>query len=510
MAAEGSVLGLAFAKPWASAVLCTYLLCVLVLGWLAARRGRGDVSDFVAGERAFGPVVMYFVVGATMFSAYALLGTPQRVVEKGSDVFYILAYGSVGLVPLFFVGARVRRLGARHGFVTQAELVAARFDSRAVALLMAIGTLAAFWPYLVIQLQAAAMVVSWATGWTSPVWGAGLVAAVVCTYVVQGGVRGVGWTNVVQGVGMLVVVWVIGLYLPQRLYGGVGPMFDRVAAEKAAWLVLPEVGETGPGGTSPWSYSSQVLVSALGFSVWPHVFMKCFTAKSARLVQWSVMTYPSFLFFLLPLIFLGYVATLEGGPATDQVLFWLAELPGLEGASTWIGAFLAFAVLAASMSTLDALLHASGAVLVRDLWVGGLGRKLDPSRQPAMMRVAIVVTAALAFMGVASGIELSLVDLLLLGYDFIVQFVPVIFIGLFWRGANRVGAVAGLSVGLLGVLVLQLVGIALPVRPGVLALLPNLAVFVLASRVGQADPEPVLARFFDGPPDAPKNSERSA
>ena len=43
-----------------------------------------DVHDFVAGDRAFGPVVMYFVMGATIFSAYALLGTPQRIVAKGS------------------------------------------------------------------------------------------------------------------------------------------------------------------------------------------------------------------------------------------------------------------------------------------------------------------------------------------------------------------------------------------------------------------------------------------
>ena len=69
---------------------------------------------------------MYFVLGATIFSAYALLGTPQRVVAKGSDAFYVLAFGSVGLVPLFFYGARVRRIGAREGFVTQAELFAAR------------------------------------------------------------------------------------------------------------------------------------------------------------------------------------------------------------------------------------------------------------------------------------------------------------------------------------------------------------------------------------------------
>ncbi len=62
-----------------------------------------------AGERSFGPVLMYFVMGAMIFSAYALLGTPQRVVAKGPDAFYMLAYGAAAFVPVFYLGARVRR-----------------------------------------------------------------------------------------------------------------------------------------------------------------------------------------------------------------------------------------------------------------------------------------------------------------------------------------------------------------------------------------------------------------
>ncbi len=62
-----------------------YLVVALALGIVAGRRSQKTVTSFVAGDRAFGPVVMYFVMGATIFSAYALLGTPQRVVSKGSE-----------------------------------------------------------------------------------------------------------------------------------------------------------------------------------------------------------------------------------------------------------------------------------------------------------------------------------------------------------------------------------------------------------------------------------------
>lgn len=487
-------------EPLACALLAAYLLVVMAMGVLAGRRGRDDADDFVAGDRAFGPLVMYFVMGATLFSAYALLGTPQRVVAKGSDVFYVLAYGSVGLVPLFYVGARVRRWGARHGFVTQAELVGARFDSRAITAMMAVGTLVAFWPYLVIQLKAAAIVVSWATGWESAAIGSGLVAAVVSFYVIRGGVRGVGWTNVLQGLAMLLIVWGVGLWIPHHLYGGVGPMLDRLALEHPEMLTLP-----GPGPTTAGQYSSEVFVSLLGFSVWPHVFMKCFTARSARLVRWSVVVYPSFLFFLLPLIFLGWVAFLEGGPAKDTVLLWLVDHEAI-GAGPVIAALVAFAVLAASMSTLDALLHAGGSVLVRDLGVRVLGWQIGGREETRRMKLAIAVLALSAWLGLGVAERVSVFDLLLIGYDFIVQFVPVLYLGVLWRGANRVGAISGLASGLALTLLLQLWSTFAPesyaawnpaaLRPGVWALGLNLGILVLLSALRGPDARAHLDRFF--------------
>ena len=112
------------------ALVFGYLVLALAVGIWAGRRGSGGSDDFITGERSFGPVLMYFVMGAMVFSAYALLGTPQRVMVKGSDAFYALAYGSVALVPLFFFGAKVRRIGARLGLVTQAEFFGERFLSR--------------------------------------------------------------------------------------------------------------------------------------------------------------------------------------------------------------------------------------------------------------------------------------------------------------------------------------------------------------------------------------------
>lgn len=425
----------------AHGVVFGYLALVLVVGIVAGRRGGGGVTDFVAGDRAFGPVLMYFVMGATLFSAYALLGTPQRVVSKGSDAFYILAYGAVGFVPVYFFGARVRKLGAKLGCVTQAELVGGRFGSPYVCGLMGVATVLAFVPYLVIQLKGAGMVMAAVTGW-DPTFGAAVVYAVVMLYVVLGGVRGVGWTNVVQGIAMLIVVWGLGLWIPHVLYGGVPEMFDRVIAERPDTLVLP-----GPGPTSDGQYTAEILVSILGFSMWPQVFMKCFTAKSSRLVQLSAVLYPTFLFFLVPLLFIGYAAVLEGGPADDTVLLWMLDRPALGGIGPAAFAFVAFAILAASMSTGDALLHAGGSILIRDVVVGGLGWRLDERTQTTAMRAAIVALGVVALLVLRQSAGTSVVDLLLLAYAIPIQFMPLVLAGLYWRRANGSAGAAALSVG---------------------------------------------------------------
>jgi len=433
----------------ASALVFGYLGLALALGVWAGRRGSGGSDDFITGERSFGPVLMYFVMGAMVFSAYALLGTPQRVMAKGSDAFYALAYGSVALVPVFFFGARVRRIGARLGLVTQAEFLGERFASRRLTALMGMASLLAFVPYIVIQCKGAGVVMQQVLGWP-PLLGAALVYAVVTLYVVLGGMRGVGWTNVLQGVVMLVVVWWLGLAIPGELFGGVGPMFDRVIAERPEYLTLP-----GPApGTSDYQWSAEVLLSILGFSMWPQVFMKCFTARSARLVQHSAVVYPTFLLFLVPLFFLGYAALLlPGAPTDERVLLWLVGHPLLGGGGVMLALF-SLAVLAASMSTGDALLHGGASIFVRDVLVRGFGVALGERAQTWALRGAVLGLGALGLVLTRLAERWSLVDLLLLGYAVPVQFLTVTLLGLYWRRANTLAAEAGLALGLLSVIAL--------------------------------------------------------
>jgi SSS family solute:Na+ symporter len=98
----------------------------------------------------------------------------------------------------------------------------------------------------------------------------------VAAFVFASGVRAVAWVSVLKDALMIMAAFVIGIAVPQIYFGGVGPMFAALAHAKPAHLVMP--GATRQMGHS-W-YVSTVLLSALGFYMWPHTFVATFTAKA--------------------------------------------------------------------------------------------------------------------------------------------------------------------------------------------------------------------------------------
>ncbi|KPJ83604.1 MAG: hypothetical protein AMS19_03795 [Gemmatimonas sp. SG8_23] len=424
-------------------VISAYLALTLTIGLLAGRRSSDSVTGYVAADRSFGLLVMYFVTGASVFSAFAFLGGPGWAYSRGAAAFYILAYGALGMAPFYWIGPRVAELGRRHGFVTQAQLITGRFPSRGLSALIAVLSLIAFVPYVTIQMRGAGIVIEAVTDGNVPLWLGALVAyGIVIVYVLSAGAMAVGWTNTFQGIFMVVIAWTLGIYLPFRLYGGVGPMFEQIAEARPELLVPP--GLDASGATWTWgAYSTFILVSAIGLMMWPHLFMKAFTAKDDDTMRRTVMLFPTFQLFLIPVFLIGFSGVLFAGtpPSADFILpFMILEtsLPPLV-----VGLFCAGA-LSASMSTGDALLHASASVFVED----GVTKfvQLDEHRQRVLMQALVLLTGATAYY-FALDPDSSLVLLLASAYGIIAQFAPPVVAALYWRRATTRGVVAGLLAG---------------------------------------------------------------
>jgi len=480
-------------------VVCAlYLLVSLVAGLLPGLRVSKSVSGYVAADRSMSTVVLYFVLGASIFSSFAFLGGPGWAYSRGVAALYILAYGILGMVPFYFIGPKVRRLGERMGFVTQAELLSHRFRSRPLSVLLAALSVAAFVPYLVIQMQGAGIILETLTeGRISMAVGAGVTYAVVMVYVLGSGVLGVGWTNLLQGVFMMVIAWFLGLYLPWKLYGGVGDMFSRLLAERPELLQAPGLGADG----APWSFaafSSSILVSAIGFTMWPHLFMKAYAAKSDRALRLTVVLYPTFQIFLVPILFIGFAGVLAypGVEPADSIVPWVLthlELPALLVGLVCAG------TLAASMSSGDSILHSAASIGVRDGMAALLPGRLDDRSERLWIRVLVVVLSLVAFFFAVRS-EVSLVALLLAAYGGVAQIMPPVLAALYWRRATGAGAIAGLTVGL-AINVLFLVRPELKPFPGlhegIYGLLVNVPLLIGVSLATRPDPEELVDSFLD-------------
>ena len=459
-----------------------YLLVTLAMGLLPGLRISKSVAGYVAADRSMGFLVMYFVLGASIFSSFSFIGGPGWAYSRGAAAYYIVGYGVIGILPLYFFGPRARRLGKKLGFVTQAEILAHRYESKTISILLAVLSVIVFIPYLVLQMKGAGLIISTITeGRVSFEVGAAVTYGVVMIYVLTSGVLGVGWTNTFQGMFMMVVAWFLGLYLPYKLYGGIGEMFTQIAAsDNGQMLIAPGLTRSG----DPWSwagYSSAILISGIGFTMWPHLFMKSYAAKSDRAIRLTVVFYPTFQLFLVPILIIGFSGVIAfPGQKPDTIVPYLLSQVDL---SPILVGLVCAGTLAASMSSGDSILHSAASIGVRDGLSQIFPGRLDDRMERFWIRFLVVALSVVAFYFAIQS-DVSIVALLLGAYGGVAQIFPLMFGAFYWPRATGAGALAGLVAGIAVNTFFLLSPDKAPIvglHEGIYGLLANVVVFVAVS-----------------------------
>ncbi len=477
-----------------------YLLITLVMGILPGLKVSHSTTGYVAGDRSMNVFILYFVLGASIFSSFAFLGGPGWAYSRGVAALYIIAYGAVGMVPFYFFGPKARALGEKYGFVTQAELLEDRYNSKLLSGILAILTVVVLIPYLTLQMKGAGIVLNTISEGAIPIWlGAAIAYFVVLVYVFFSGVMGVGWTNTFQGIFMLIIAWFLGIYLPQKMYGGIGPMFTEILQSEFA-DALKAPGRTATGEPWDWwGFSSAVIVSALGFSMWPHFFMKAFAAKSDRTIKLTVVLYPTFQIFLVPILIIGFSAVLSfpGVTPTDSILPHV--LLNMDLPVVLIGLVCA-GTLAASMSSGDAIVHAAASVAVRDgvTKIPSINAWLKSGdHERLLIRIAVVIISLVAYY-FAVFAETDIVSLLLGAYGGIAQLFPLMFALFYWPRANGKGALAGMIGGILVTLffLYNPEFKPFPMHEGIYGLVVNLILLIGVSLATPPEDEERIRRYI--------------
>lgn len=475
------------------AIVFGYLFIVLLVGVSASVGRKNSLVEFVAASRSFGPVVMYFLVGGAALSAVAFLGGPGWAFSQGAASFYLLGYVGIVLLPWYVLGPLAMRAGTRYGYVTQAQLFADRFQSKALSVVVAAVSILAFVQYVTIQMKAGGYVFEVASGNRIPFWAGAMISyAVVLLYTFLGGVRSVAWTNVLQGVIMLVMAWILGVYFAYALYDGPADMFRKITEAKPTHLLV------GPGTNMSFTtYSTSVLVSVLGGLMWPHLFMKAYTAASERSLKLTVILYPTFAICLVPVLLIGFAGVLQVSPQElgppDRILPWM--FTQLEFSPLVVGLILA-AALAAAMSTQDTITHAAGSMFTIDIVEQLREKKHTDAQATRWVRIFVVVFGFAAYLVAILGGQ-TLIALLLGAYGSIVQLLPLTLATFFWPRANAAGALAGFIGGVAFnyLIVLDVVPGVGEIHAGIQGLLINLILLVGVSLLTKPMDPAHLDRF---------------
>jgi solute:Na+ symporter, SSS family len=468
-------------------VLAAFLLISLGLGLLAQRGKSVNLEQWAVGGRGFGTLFVFLLTAGEVYTTFTFLGGSGWAYGRGAPAFYILCYGAIAYALSYFILPPIWRYATERRLHSQADFFAAKYDSRFLGVLVAVVSVAALMPYLVLQLKGLGIIVSemsyGAVPQVAAVW---IGVAVLVVYVTVSGVHGSAWTSVLKDVMILVVVVALGVILPARYYGGWQPMFEAIEKARPGFLTLP-----AKGLSVSW-FTSTVLLSAVGFYMWPHAFAATYTAKSARVLRRNAAMMPLYQLVLLFVFFTGFAAVLQvpglAGADADLSLLRLSKM----SFSPWVVGLIGAAGLLTALVPGSMILLTASTILTKNVY-----RLFAPGDDDR--RLGIVARLGVPLFAIAAAVitlhgGAAIVPLLLMGYSLVTQLAPALLLSLGRRPlATRTGAIAGLVVGEALVLWLTFGGVTLakllPSWPaavtdlnvGVVALAANAAVLAAVS-----------------------------
>jgi len=465
----------------AAAVCLTIIFAIIALGagigFLAGIRRRMDLEQWTVAGRGFGALLVFLLMAGEVYTTFAFLGLSGWTYSRGGPTLYALAYLTLAYVVSFFILPPVWELGRRHGLQTQSDFFRVRYGSRYLTAFVCLVGIAAFVPYVQLQVTGIGIIVSVASFDTIGRTTAMTVAVVLLVgFVFAGGVRAVAWVSVLKDALMLTAAVAIGIGVPLACFGGIGPMFAALAAARPTHLTMP--GATTNLGHA-W-YVSTVLLTSLGFYMWPNAFAAAFTARNADTLRRNAVLMPLYTLSLAFIFFAGFTAVLvipglaNGDLAMLTVVRrtfppWFLGVIGGAGALT---AMVPAAIFILTASTLFA----------KNLYRPLIAPAMTDDQVARLARGSAVVLGAIS-LALAVFTSTTLVSLLLIGYAGVAQFFPGVVLGLFWPRASTGAVFTGVVAGVATAMILMLThrDPLFGVSAGFVALCLNFALVVLVS-----------------------------
>ncbi len=420
-----------------------YFALVLAIGLFTARVSGRSMEDFFLGGRRMGPWVVALSAVASGRSAWLVLGLTGMAYARGlGAVWAVVGYILVELFLFMFLGRRLRRFTGERGAITLPDFLEARFPEagpwvRLTAILIIVVFLTT---YVGAQTLGGGKAFHGSLG--IPVgWGVALTAGIVLFYTILGGFYAVSFSDVVQALFMILGLVV----LPATVIFSAGGLN----------FLLESLRALSPTHLDPWALGFGGILGLLGIGLGspgnPHILVRYMSARDEDTLRrsglvgtvWNVVMAWGAIYLGMAGRALVSPDALPGGDPENLY----ALLAGQHFHPFVFGLVMA-AVFAAIMSTVDSQLLIISSGITRDIlqrfWPQRFGERVSVALSRLTVLLVILAGLALGYWGQGS---LIFWFVLLAWAGLGAAFGPPVILGLYWRGANGWGALAGMLVG---------------------------------------------------------------
>lgn len=464
-------------------IVVLYLLGCIALGLLASRKVLGSREEYWVAGRRIGTAVNAMAIMATLASGGSIIGVMGLAYARGIPYSLALFAGAVLGFPLaaLLVAKPLRNFGK----FTITDFLVFRYPHPIMRVLVPLLIVVSFTVYIVAQMKAAGITANVLLGMEYR-FAVTLATLVFVFYVSFGGMIAITWTDVMQGALMFLVV--LGTALAMLSRSG-----SPISLMQQATSLTPELGQVAQQPLT--SYLGSFVLWAAAIPVIPHIVMRVFTAKDAHSARLSLNLA---MVIYSVMILAGVLAIVPVGKMlfpdlqdADRIFLKVME----QEFSPVIRGLAVAAVLAAVMSTTDALLLACSSAIAHDL-LGGFIQKKFSAKAANWIVVGVAWVIGLVAMLLAYSPPKLITEFYSAAIGMLSAglFVPVL-AGLWWKRANIAGGVAALVAGLTTYLLVQYTPGTPPLSAILFALPASAIAMWLGARFGASSSNEMLAKI---------------
>jgi len=424
-----------------------YLIALMLLGWLAYRQTH-NLADYILGNRKLGSVVAALSAGAADMSGWLMLGLPGALYASGLNQIWIAIGLTIGAYLNWkWIAQRLRvQTEQTNNALTLPDFFHYRFqdNTRILRILSATIILLFFTFYTSSGLVSGARVFenSFGLDYTTALW---VGTIVILAYTFIGGFFAVCWTDVLQGLLMILALIIVPVMTLYQLGG---------------WdLTTQQIATINPELLNPFHDTSglkiiSLMAWGLGYFGQPHILARFMAIESAsQIPQARRIGLTWMIICLLGAMATGFIgiAYFAKQPLPDPEKVFLVLSQTLF--NPWLTGILLAAILSAIMSTISAQLLVSSTTVTEDFYKGLFRKNASSSELMWVGRFSVILIGLIA-LWIATNPQSSILNLVAYAWAGLGSaFGPLLIFSLFWPRITRHGAIAGLIVGAVTVVI---------------------------------------------------------